>query len=339
MASVAETSGAKPQLAAGLSEGTTTLSGYEQITFTLYIRLVLPLDGYVFWVNASLLTDSAIYNAAQYNRLEYDNLAAPMPAKQLTVAGSFHIATDVKQLEDRTSAFNHTIFTATHEVQDFNQVNAAMMYIARYSGVKFAFNSRDNFYKQADLYHYRGDALYSIMDTQIIDSMTGFDTESVIVSNSLPIWLTLNKYFPMYPSYLVGQNIAPPYAAVDIIPSETMAIGQFPVNNNIVINGGLTPSTQSTLNQLVSDTVKITIYGARNNEALNFANYVFQYSLNTDNIGIQNMPVMQDEKATQTEFAILAQKKSITFKVSYYQNTVNDIALQLIKSAFVSFNI
>jgi len=47
---------------------------------------------------------------------------------------------------------------------------------------------------------------------------------------------------------------------------------------------------------------------------------------------------MKDEKVTQPEFGIIAMKKSITFKVSYYQNTVNDVALKLIKSVFVSYN-
>ena len=61
MASAIEAATAKPQLGAGLAQGVETLSGNEQITFTLYVKLVLPLDGYVFWVNASLLTDSAIH--------------------------------------------------------------------------------------------------------------------------------------------------------------------------------------------------------------------------------------------------------------------------------------
>ena len=93
---------------------------------------------------------------------------------------------------------------------------------------------------------------------------------------------------------------------------------------------------QSSSNQLVSDTVKITIYGIRNNEAINFANYVFQYSMNTDNIGIMNMPVIRDEKLTQTEFGIIAMKKVIIFKVSYYQNTVNNVVQKYITSAFMS---
>jgi len=191
--------------------------------------------------------------------------------------------------------------------------------------MRFAFNTRANFYKQADLYHYRGDALYSVMNTQVIDTMTGFDTQSVIVSNSLPIWLSLNQFFPMYPSYLVDQNIVPAYAAVDINPSLTTALQDFPL---------LDPDSNPF--QLVKDTVKITMYGIRNHEALNFVQYILDYSRNTDNIGLMNMPVMQDEKMTQSELGIMAQKKTITFEVSYYQTTVNDIARKLIEHAFIN---
>ena len=333
MATLGESLG-KTELGAGLAQGVETISLNQEVTFTLYVKLVLPLDGYVFWVNASLLTDSAIYNASQYNKLLPDNLPPEIPKKQITVTGSFHFNTNVQMLEDRQPAFNNIIFTATQSITDFNAINPQFIYVAEYQGLKFSFNSRDNYYKQADLYHYRGSSLYSIMDTQIIDTMTDFDAQSVIVSNSLPIWLTLNQFFPMYPSYLVDQNIAPPYAAVDVIPSETTALGQFPIINNVIPTSG--NPTQSTYNQLTSDTVKITMYGIRNNEVLNFAEYVYQYSMNTDNIGLMNMPIIQDEKTTQSELGIIAMKKTITFKVSYYQNTVNDVALKYIQSAFCS---
>ena len=147
------------------------------------------------------------------------------------------------------------IFTSLQEIQDFNLVNPQFLYIANYDGYKYAFSRRENFYKQADLYHYRGDTLYSIMNTQIIDSMTGFDTTSVIVSNSLPIWLSLNQFFPMYPSYLVEQNLPPVYASVDINP--TTAIQDFPL---------LDPNSNPF--QLTKDIVKIELFGVRNQEAL-----------------------------------------------------------------------
>ena len=324
MASAVEAAQAKPQLGAGLAQGVETLSGNEQVTFTLYVKLVLPLDGYVFWVNASLLTDSALFNASQYNKLLYNNYPEGVPSRQLVASGSFHFSSDVQMLEDRQTVFNHTTFTSLVEIADFNLINPQFQYIATYQGMRFAFNTRANFYKQADLYHYRGDALYSVMNTQIIDTMTGFDTQSVIVSNSLPIWLSLNQFFPMYPSYLVDQNIVPAYAAVDINPSLTTALQDFPL---------LDPDSNPF--QLVKDTVKITMYGIRNHEALNFVQYILDYSRNTDNIGLMNMPVMQDEKMTQSELGIMAQKKTITFEVSYYQSTVNDIARKLIEHAFM----
>lgn len=325
---VAEAAGSKTQLGAGLAQGTNTISINQEITFTLYVKLILPLDGYVFWVNASLLTDSAIYNASQYNRLLYDNDPIPLPARQVTVQGSLHYSTEVNQLEDRQAAFNTILFTALSSISDFNAVNPSLIYVAKWEDLTFAFNNRQNFYKQADLYHYRGSSLYSIMDTQLIDSMTDFDTTNVIVSNSLPIWLTLNQYFPMYPSYLVGQNIAPPYAAVDIDPRSTQALQSFPLI-----------TLDSSHYQLAKETVKITIYGTRNYNALDFQDYVFQYSLNTDNIGILNMPIIQDEKVTQSEFGIIAMKKSITFDVSYYQSRVQDIARQLILHAFIDVSV
>ena len=324
MASAVEAATAKPQLGSGLAQGVETLSNNEQVTFTLYVKLVLPLDGYVFWVNATLLTDSALFNASQYNKLLYNNYPEGVPSRQLVASGSFHFSSDVQMLEDRQSVFNHTIFTSLVEIADFNLINPQFQYIATYQGMRFAFNTRANFYKQADLYHYRGDALYSVMNTQVIDTMTGFDTQSVIVSNSLPIWLSLNQFFPMYPSFLVDQNIVPAYAAVDINPSLTTALQDFPL---------LDPDSNPF--QLVKDTVKITMYGIRNHEALNFVQYILDYSRNTDNIGLMNMPVMQDEKMTQSELGIMAQKKTITFEVSYYQSTVNDIARKLIEHAFM----
>ena len=323
--SAIEAANSKGQLASGLAQGVNTISENQTVNFTLYVKMVLPLDGYVFWVNASLLTDSAIYNASQYNRLLYNNDPTPIPARQVAAQGSMHYASDVNQLEDRQAVFNSMIFTSLEPIVDFNEVSPTMMYVGTFDGFKFAFNSRAHFYKAADLYHYRGNSLYSIMDTQVIDTMTGFDTENVIVSNSLPIWLTLNQYFPMYPSYLVDQNIAPPYASVDIDPRQTIALQSAPL---------ITRNTSHY--QLVKDTVKITIYGTRNYNALDFQDYVLQYSMNTDNIGLLNMPVIQDEKVTQSDFGIIAMKKSITFEVSYYQSRVQDIARKYIEHAFIS---
>jgi len=115
------------------------------------------------------------------------------------------------------------------------------------------------------------------------------------------------------------------YASVDIDPRQTTALQDFPL---------LDPDSNPY--QLVKDTVKIELFGVRNHDALNFVNYILDYSRNTGNIGLMNMPVMQDEKVTQPELTVIAQKKTITFEVSYFQTTVNNIARQLIEHAFIN---
>ena len=79
------------------------------------------------------------------------------------------------------------------------------------------------------------------------------------------------------------------------------------------------------------------MYGLGNNQAMDFQDYVFQYSLNTDVIGVMNMPVIRDEKRTQSELSVIAMKKSIEIEVSYYQARVNTIARQFIKSAIPTY--
>ena len=49
------------------------------------------------------------------------------------------------------------------------------------------------------------------------------------------------------------------------------------------------------------------------------------------------MPVIRDHKRTQAEIMAIALKKSIEFDVSYYQQTADAIARQLITSATISF--
>src|SRR5487761_2707461 len=210
MPSVAETTSAPLEMAAGLQAGTNTLSLNQTITFTQYIKLVLPLDGFVYWVKADLLSQAAILNAFGGNQVAANQSRHILvPAKAITAQGSIHYSTELKQEEDRTATVNYMIFTAEQPINDLNSISPDVLYIAEFQGEKFAFSRRDRFYQQAGLYHYRGDALYSVMDGQIIDSMAGFDVTDVIVSNSLPIWLTLNKFMPMYPSFLVDQNLAP----------------------------------------------------------------------------------------------------------------------------------
>ena len=169
-----------------------------------------------------------------------------------------------------------------------------------------------------------------------MDAIDGLNTTEAVVSNSLPIWLNLvnpTPYpglagfpVPIYPSYLVPDNLPPPYIVAHIEPSQTEAIGDVPVIG-----------AESTHTQLAADPVRFTLYGLRNNQALDFQDYLFRYSLDTDDFGLMDTPIVRDEKMPQVEIGVLAMKKTFSMKVSYYQTRVNDIARQLILSCVPDF--
>ena len=154
----------------------------------------------------------------------------------------------------------------------------------------------------------------------------------------MPAWLSLNGYRPfygygnpslaLYPSFLVPDNVVPPFAAVHIAPEGTRALG---MTQHV--------GHKSSLRQLVADKVRVTMWGTRNFSALDFVACVNQYSADYGVIGMMNQPVVRDEKRTQAEMGTIAMKKSVEFEVSYYQERINDVARQLILSAVPSFTI
>lgn len=343
MTTAQEAAGAKTELAGDLAAGVNTLSLNQEVTFTKFVKVVLPLDGFVFWVRADQVGPSALYAASRFNAFHYNQSAAIVSAAPTLVAkGSLHYATTQQQNEDETVAVDQIVFTSLEPVQDFNQVGPSVIFIAEMKTdagdtIKFAFSQRRSFYKQAGLHHYVGTAVYAALELQIIEDPRVFDRR-LVVSNSLPIWLALNNYsavgtrlsspVQLYPSFAVPDNLPPPYGAVHIRPETTQALAAAPM---------LGPTLSH--DQLAQETVRITIYGLRNDDALTFQDVVNQYSLDTDAIGIMNMPVIRDEKRTQSELSILAMKKSIEFDVNYYQSAARNIARQLILSAIPTFNI
>lgn len=310
-----------------LDAGLDLLSQNFELTFIKYQRVILPLDGYVFWVRAALLAPSASYNTGPYNLIRQN---APktiaQAANTIVVKGSLHIQTVNQQSEDRNISINRVVFTAESEVLDLNAVDANTMYVAAYDEERFSFSQQNKFYQEADLYHYEGDAVYPTMETQIVDSVESLDFRNVIVSNSLPVWLTLNQFFPVYPSYLIAQNIEPPFASVHIEPHLTKALQAAPYKDSM-----------SNSWQLVQDHVNVTIYGLRNFNAQDYLDYVYQYMLDTDVMGLMSFPVIQDDKELQAELNTIAMKKEIHFEVSYNQVRIREVARQLIKKVFVKY--
>ncbi|MEX3914886.1 hypothetical protein AB4Y43_01380 [Paraburkholderia sp. BR10872] len=300
MPSITETSAAPSELAAGLAAGIDTISSGQTIQFVQYQQLVLPLDGYIFWVNTGA---------------------------QISVAGSLHQSIEERQNEDETISINRIVFTSEQQVEEFNQVSPTTIFIGNFNGELFSFSRRDAFYQQAGLFHYTGDAVYPAMASQLINSASNIDPTKVIVSNSLPVWMTLTKYMPMYPSFALPSDIAPPYASVHIEPDDTEAIGAAPAFDSAM-----------THTQLTRDRVRITIYGLNNQQALDFQDYVFTYITNNDNIiGLMNAPIIRDEKRTQAELGVIAMKKRFDIEVSYYQTRVNTLARQFITNALAQF--
>lgn len=292
-----------------LLQGLSVLSQYRSIPFTQYIRYVLPLDGYIFWLQT----------------------------KSTFIQGSLHVSASKEQNEDESIAVHRVVFTTGDPVQEFSEIGPNTIWVGENDGIKFAFSQQSPFYRAAGLFHYSGDAVYPALQSQLVETGEQFDTSTLIVSNSLPSWLTLAVYSPvwliagnpritLYPSYAVPDNLTPPYGTIHIPPDETRAMAGLP------LIGTLGAHTQ-----LASDRVRITLYGLTNAQVMTFLDLVNQYSLDTDAFGIMGASVVKDDKRTQSELGILAMKKTIDFDVDYLQSNMPNVALQLITSVLTTF--
>lgn len=292
------------QMASGLHAGLETLSAQQVVTFTQYTRVALPLDGYIFWVRSDLLGTGSV----------------------ITVEGSVHIVTNLDQEMTSTKATNRVLFTAEEHVQAFNAISPTTIYLATFDGIRFAFSSHTAKYNRSMLWHYRGNAVYSTMATQIIDDLDQLNNIGLITSNSLPIWLTLNRLGSVYPSFLDPQNLEPPYITAHVYPHTTRALQSTPWL-----------SATTTHSQLAAETVRITLRGFQNSGALDYQDYILQSSLDTELFGIMNMPIIRDEKETQHELGIIAMVKTIDFEINYNQLRVNDVARKYITSVIPTY--
>jgi len=346
MSTVTESTGAPTPFGSDLAAGVDAISLNQEITFARYARLVLPLDGSVFWVREQLVQPSALLGRALLNRFAPNQAPSMLPSSPptLIVKGSVHYATDLHQDPEEFYASNRVVFTAEEEVNAFNVMAPGFTWIGTFAispggpPLRVAFSSQSSRYLQAGLWHYVGTALLPDMATQVIDDLSGFDQRQV-VSNSLPAWLALNSYAPpfgfalpagliLYPSDLTPMNETPPFGSVHIEPGATDALASAP-----------TITASSSHFQLCADTVKVTLWGLRSDDALTFLDAVYQYSANVEAIGLMNVPTVRDEKRTQAEFGTLAQKKTVEFRVSYLQSRMSAIARQIMKSSIVGFNV
>jgi hypothetical protein len=306
-------------MASALSAGLDTLDLKQSVTFMLYVRQVLPIDGFVFWLKA----DQLVNPPTSIKKLP----------KKLKVEGSLHHATVNTQSEDENFSTHKIIFTAKDPVNNLGAMAPDTLYMATVDGNRYAFSARSNWYRQADLYHYTGEAVFPSLSDMVVDTFADLDLENKVVSNSIPIWLLFTNAktasfvntFPIYPSYLMPDNLFPPYASVNVEANSTKAIG-----------AGRFYDKDGNRFQLVQDTVEISLFGVRNDEALDWIDAIVQYGLDhADSFGVMNSPVVNDAKRGQVEISALAQKKSITFQVNYYQSRIAAIVQKYILSAFI----
>jgi hypothetical protein len=250
----------------------------------------------------------------------------------ISVFGSLHYSSVTHQNEDAVIEANTVLFTTPEDVQPFNQLGPDELYIGERDTIRFAFSSRGRFYEEANLRHYSGQALYSVNRPLIIDDPMGWQPD-LIVSNSLPIWLSMPGYVPpypgfrcpvmLYPSFLVTDNLTPPFGAVHIEETEGMVPVPF-------LGRHLEQS------QLTKDRVRVTLYGVNNEDAQTFLSFVVQFSRDWSKIGfLKENSIVHDDKRPQPEFKILAQKKVVVYEVSYLQGVARDEARQLINNAIV----
>lgn len=287
-----------------LRQGIAQLSNNLHVTFTRYVASILPSDGFKFWVKASLI----------------DGQEAPFT---VSVAGSFHNSINQEQNEEDTPAVTAILFTTQYEIAEMQSVNSATIWIGEYLGSRFSFTKRGRYYPEANVYHYYGDAILPRMESQIIDDLDNLDIEDTIVSNSLPVWLDIDPTIDIYPSYLIPTNLPPPYIAVDIDNTES-------------ITAGFTIDNDGNFDNPQKEKVSLTFFGFNKRKAAEFLNTVNQYCLATDEIGIINTPVVNDEKAPQSDFNIIAQKKKAVFLVNYRLNVMEMVVRRLLAKATIT---
>jgi len=300
------------QLATVLQSAVETISSGQEIAFRLYVKQVLPLDGFVYWINAAILSTD-----------ELERLGVVNP-HTVSIKGSLHRQVTTEQSATASLSVNSIIFTPVEQIDDFNVENPDSIYLGEYAGTQFAFSRMDSRYTQAGIFHYRGTAILPTMRTQIIDSPDEISDE-LILSNSIPIWLALKQFATVYPSFLSPSNLQPPYIVADVQGSVPLQMAS--------------RTTEGERYQLVQDRVRLTLYGFSNDRALGFLDYVVEMAIDDEQFGITNIPVVNDEKSNQVEINALAKKKYIDFDVNYYQMTTSDISRQLIKDVIFNYEV
>ena len=105
------------QLSGVLQSAVETISSGQEISFRLYVRQVLPIDGFVYWVNAEIIAPQELARM---------NITAPLTA---TIKGSLHRQVVTEQSESLSRDVNNIIFTPIEKADDFNVEDPNAIYL------------------------------------------------------------------------------------------------------------------------------------------------------------------------------------------------------------------
>ena len=326
MPSAAEAAGQQSSLQATLDAGIEAISANQTVVFTLYQKYQFAVDGFVFWVATTTTT---------------------------TVTGSLHILVDRQQDEDQTIGANQAILTADSQITDFNAIAPNTMWVGAFTlgseTLQIAFSHQASFFQQADVWHYSGFCVYPAMSAQLVSSLAALPT-GPIASNSLPIWMAQNTFptgvgtsitVQVYPSFLVPDNVTPPYIVAHIEPEGTVALSNAPSQRypGTSEGGGGSPFYLFAADQCYRDEVDLTLYGFTNQLAYQYLWNLMQYSLSDPGaaatFGFANSPAIRDAKRTQSEIAAVAMKKTIHISANYWAGAANAVAYRLLLQALI----
>jgi hypothetical protein len=321
MPRVDEVGSSQSPFASAIGDGLQIIDESAEVTFQLYTRVILPLDGYIFW----------------------------SPTVQVKVSGSLHYSQQMVQNEDETLGLAAVTFSCTDQVAEFARVGTDQLAVATHGQFRYAFSQQGGFYEPTSEWHYAGQSIYPALASQLLDDPTSIDPNQAIVSNSLPLWLALNNWstpfsdwysntggaasitpfpLPIFPSFLVTPNLVPPYVAVHIGDEDTRALQPVPwVDQN-----------RSSW-QLCADRVRVTLFGLQNDAAKDFQAMLLQYMEYSGNLGLMSAITVRDAKRTQVELKAIAMKKTMDLEVSYNQARVASVARTLIESASASYQL
>ena len=301
MAQASESQRDAAQMWGALRDGMETLDLNSEVTFTEYSRVILPVDGYIFW----------------------------QPLVPIVRKGSLHVSQEIQQSDDETVGFATVLFTSEKRIVEFTDAPINRIYIAACGPFAMPSPSSKDF-SAPRAWHYFGHSIYPAMETQLLDNPGAIDFKRAVTSNSIALWLALSTYqtpfpdwfansVPLYPSKLVSPNLIPPYAAVHIHETRTLQARFLNAERDHY--------------QLCADRCRVTLYGLQSDEALDFFDCILQYSVYSENFGIMNMPAVIDGKREQSELQTIAMQKVIDFEISYNQARVAQVARTLIIKA------